>query len=80
MFQADPDNGFFADFPTLGVDSNAVYISGDFFSSSVSIGTGSGLHSQGQSGCRYANDQQSVLVWRDGRFRPRPGDATGDLF
>ena len=40
MFQADPDNGFFADFPTLGVDSNAVYISGDFFSSSVSMGPG----------------------------------------
>jgi hypothetical protein len=32
MFQADPDHGFFADFPTLGVDSNAVYLSGDFFS------------------------------------------------
>lgn len=32
MFQSDPDNGFFADFPTLGVDSNAVYISGDFYS------------------------------------------------
>lgn len=31
LFQADPDTGYFADFPTLGVDSNAVYISGDFF-------------------------------------------------
>ena len=31
-FQADPDNGFFADFPTLGLDGNAVYISGDFYS------------------------------------------------
>ncbi len=31
-FQADPDNGYFADFPTLGVDSNAVYLSGDFYS------------------------------------------------
>lgn len=31
LFQADPDNGMFADFPTLGMDSNAVYISGDFF-------------------------------------------------
>jgi hypothetical protein len=31
MFQADPDNGSFADFPTLGVDSNAVYLSGDMF-------------------------------------------------
>jgi hypothetical protein len=31
IFQADPDFGDFADFPTLGVDSNAVYLSGDFF-------------------------------------------------
>ena len=31
MFQADPDNGDFADFPTMGVDSNAVYLSGDMF-------------------------------------------------
>ena len=31
LFQSDPDTGYFADFPTLGVDSNAVYISGDFF-------------------------------------------------
>jgi hypothetical protein len=30
-FIADPTNGDFADFPTLGVDSNAVYISGDMF-------------------------------------------------
>lgn len=28
-FQADPDYGTFADFPTLGVDADAVYISGD---------------------------------------------------
>ena len=40
LFQADPDNGFFADFPTLGVDSNAVYLSGDFYSSSVPMGPG----------------------------------------
>jgi hypothetical protein len=31
LFQADPDNGYFADFPTLGLDSNAVYLSGDMF-------------------------------------------------
>jgi len=31
IFQADPDSGDFADFPTLGVDSNGVYISGDMF-------------------------------------------------
>jgi hypothetical protein len=36
-FLADPDNGYFADFPTLGVDSNAVYISGDMFQSSVEL-------------------------------------------
>jgi len=28
---ADPTNGYFADFPTMGVDSNAVYLSGDMF-------------------------------------------------
>ncbi len=42
MFQADPDNGFFADFPTLGVDSNAVYLAGDFFSTGE-LPEGSGL-------------------------------------
>lgn len=30
-FQSDPDSGKFADFPTLGLDANAVYIAGDFF-------------------------------------------------
>jgi hypothetical protein len=30
-FIADPDTGYFADFPTIGVDANALYISGDFF-------------------------------------------------
>lgn len=36
-FLADPDHGYFADFPTMGVDSNAVYISGDMFQSSVEL-------------------------------------------
>jgi hypothetical protein len=31
IFQADPDSGDFADFPTLGLDSIAVYVSGDMF-------------------------------------------------
>lgn len=31
-FRADPTTGNFADFPTLGVDSNAVYLSGNMFS------------------------------------------------
>jgi hypothetical protein len=30
-FQADPDHGDFADFPTMGLDANGVYISGDMF-------------------------------------------------
>lgn len=38
-FVADPDTGFFADFPTLGVDGNALYISGDMFmNGSTSVG------------------------------------------
>jgi hypothetical protein len=36
LFQADPDTGSFADFPTLGVDSNAVYLSGDMYQGSDS--------------------------------------------
>ncbi len=36
LFQADPDTGYFADFPTLGVDQNAVYVAGDFFHGSNS--------------------------------------------
>jgi hypothetical protein len=34
MFDSDPDNGNFADFPTLGVDSVGLYISGDMFDAS----------------------------------------------
>lgn len=30
-FDADPVNSYFADFPTLGVDSQGVYLSGDMF-------------------------------------------------
>lgn len=30
-FDSDPDNGNFADFPTLGVDSQGVYLSGDMY-------------------------------------------------
>jgi len=38
-FVADPDTGYFADFPTLGVDANALYISGDMFvNGSTSVG------------------------------------------
>jgi hypothetical protein len=37
-FIADPKTSFFADFPTLGVDSNALYISGDMFASGTPVG------------------------------------------
>jgi hypothetical protein len=37
-FVADPKSGFFADFPTLGLDANAVYLSGDMFSSNNPAG------------------------------------------
>src|SRR5206468_3964718 len=30
-FVADPVNGYFADFPTLGIDANGVYLCGDLF-------------------------------------------------
>lgn len=40
LFQSDPDNGNFADFPTLGLDANAVYISGDFYVSNSPTGPG----------------------------------------
>jgi hypothetical protein len=36
LFRADPKTGNFADFPTLGVDANGVYISGDMFHGSNS--------------------------------------------
>ncbi|HZQ47532.1 MAG TPA: hypothetical protein VFC07_11000, partial [Verrucomicrobiae bacterium] len=40
-FRASPSGVKFADFPTLGVDKNAVYLSGDFFHGSTSpIGPG----------------------------------------
>ncbi len=41
LFQADPDTGYFADFPTLGVDGNAVYLAGDFYDGSTTpVGPG----------------------------------------
>jgi hypothetical protein len=39
-FRADPSTGRFADFPTLGVDANGVYISGDFIHAQTNVGPG----------------------------------------
>jgi len=44
LLQADPDNGNFADFPTLGVDSTGVYLSGDMYHGEDSP-MGAGLYS-----------------------------------
>src|SRR5262249_39656182 len=41
-FAADPVNGDFADFPTLGVDTNGVYVAGNLFDS-VGNNVGSAL-------------------------------------
>lgn len=35
-FTADPLHGYFADFPTMGIDADGVYLSGDLFDSSGS--------------------------------------------
>jgi hypothetical protein len=43
LFQSDPDTGAFADFPTLGLDANAVYISGDFYKDGEDNPVGAGL-------------------------------------
>jgi hypothetical protein len=62
MFQADPDNGFFADFPTFGVDSNAVYISGDFFSTGE-IPEGPGLVSIPKADLIAATPTIANMTW-----------------
>jgi hypothetical protein len=62
MVQADPDNGFFADFPTLGVDSNAVYISGDFYSAG-SVPEGPGLVSIPKADLIAATPTVANLTW-----------------
>jgi hypothetical protein len=62
MILADPDNGYFADFPTLGVDSNAVYISGDFFGSGQ-IPQGPGLVSIPKADLVAATPTVSNMTW-----------------
>lgn len=62
MFQADPDNGLFADFPTLGIDSNAVYISGDFFGAGE-IPAGPGLVSIPKADLVAATPTVANMTW-----------------
>jgi hypothetical protein len=61
-FQADPDNGYFADFPTLGVDGNAVYLSGDFYSTGE-IPEGSGLVSIPKADLLLATPTVANMHW-----------------
>jgi hypothetical protein len=42
-FTADPVNGDFADFPTLGVDAEGVYLAGDMFTPKLGLHIGSAL-------------------------------------
>lgn len=62
MFQADPDNGDFADFPTLGLDSNAVYISGDFYSGGQ-VAQGPGLVSIPKADLVAATPTIANMTW-----------------
>jgi hypothetical protein len=62
MFQADPDNGDFADFPTLGLDGNAVYISGDFYSAGQ-VPEGPGLVSIPKADLIAATPTITNMTW-----------------
>jgi hypothetical protein len=74
-FQADPDNGFFADFPTLGVDSNAVYLAGDFYSTGE-VPEGSGLVSIPKSDLLLATPTVSNMHW----FGVKNLQTNGEVF
>jgi hypothetical protein len=60
--QADPDNGYFADFPTLGVDSQGVYLSGDFYQGETNP-LGAGLFSFPKADLVSANPVITNATW-----------------
>ena len=62
MITADPDNGYFADFPTLGLDGDAVYISGDFYSAGQ-IPQGPGLLSIPKADLTNASPTVANMTW-----------------
>jgi hypothetical protein len=62
MFQADPDNGYFADFPTLGLDGDAVYLSGDFYKPGQ-IPAGPGLVSIPKADLTNATPTIANMTW-----------------
>jgi hypothetical protein len=61
IFPADPD-GNFADFPTLGVDADAVYIAGDFFHGETNP-VGSGLVSIPKADLLSTTPTVDNLTW-----------------
>jgi len=62
LLQADPDNGYFADFPTLGVDAKGVYLSGDFYQGE-SNPLGAGLFSFPKADLVAANPVITNATW-----------------
>lgn len=62
LLQADPDNGHFADFPTLGVDGNAVYLSGDFYQGETNP-LGAGLFSFPKADLLLATPTITNATW-----------------
>jgi hypothetical protein len=61
-FRADPTSGRFADFPTLGVDANAVYLAGDFYRGGTNP-VGPGLVSIPKSSLLSNNPTTNNLTW-----------------
>jgi hypothetical protein len=74
LLQADPDNGYFADFPTLGVDGSGVYLSGDFYQGE-SNPLGAGLFSFPKADLVAANPVITNATW----FGVMNYDQRGDV-
>lgn len=74
LFEADPDNGNFADFPTLGVDANGVYLSGDFYYGEDNP-LGAGLWSFPKADLVAATPAITNATW----FGVMPYDQRGDV-
>src|SRR5437899_8517391 len=72
--QSDPDNGYFADFPTLGIDTTGVYLSGDFYQGENNP-LGAGLVSFPKSDLIAATPTIDNRTW----FGVMPYEERGDV-